>query len=267
MQMIADLPPSALAYIHLYPPHHPYAPRREFLDAMQDGWQPVAKPPAYFLESVTDEFEQSTRDERRKYDAYIATIDAEFGRLLDFMERTGILERNYVVLTSDHGDLYERGVVGHINEYLYEPLVRIPLIISSPGQATRQDIFSPTSSVDVVPTLLSLTGHPVPAESEGLLLPGLGGRDNPQRSVFSIDTKASSVRGPIRTATVSLRKGQYKLIAYLGQKDRKAGFELFDLQNDPEEMINLKDTKPDTLSALQHEIELKLQEVNAPYTR
>ena len=265
MGFLEKVPPSALAYIHLYPPHHPYAPRKEFVEAMQDDWRPAVKSPAYFLDSVNDEIETATQKERDQYDAYIATVDSEFGRLIDSMERNGIFDHNYVVLTSDHGDLYERGVVGHVNEYLYEPLVRIPLIISSPGQKLQHDVFSPTSGVDIVPTLLSLAGRPVPLESEGVLLPGLGGVDDFQRSIFSIDTKSTHVRGPIRTATVSLRKGNYKLIAYLGYEGMNDGFELFDLQNDPEEMNNLVQSKPETLKDLRNEIDLKLREVNRPY--
>jgi arylsulfatase A-like enzyme len=265
MQLTDQLPPASLSYIHLFPPHGPYAPQKKFLDLFIDGWQPAIKPPAHFLKSVSQEMEAESRKLRWMYDSYVATVDFEFGRLLDFMETQGILERNFVILTSDHGDNYERGVDGHTNEYLYEPLIRIPLLISSPGQASRVDLHAPTSSVDLMPTLLSLTKRPVPDTGEGTLLPGLGGEAEAQRSIFAIDTKASSVRGPIRNATISLRKGRYKLIAYLGYKGFEDGYELYDLQNDPEEMNDLFRSKPETVSELRHEVAEKLRQVNAPY--
>ncbi len=267
MNLIGKLPPSALTYLHLFPPHYPYAPRAEFADAFKSGWQPDIKPPAQFIDSVGAGVELNARNSRALYDAYIATVDTDFGRLLDFMEHEGILDRNYVVLTSDHGDLYERGVLGHTNEYLYEPLIRIPLIISGPGQTSQVDIHTPTSSVDVLPTLLALTGRPVPDAIEGQLLPGLGGNEDPERSIFSIDSKGTAVYGPIRTATFSLRKGQYKLIGYYGYEDYEDIYELFDLKNDPGEIENLTATKPEIFSALRAELDAKLREINAPYAK
>lgn len=262
MELIASLPLSALAYLHLYPPHFPFTPRKEYVDAFKNGWQPPSKSPSYLPSTERTRSEALVQRSRSLYDAYIATIDEDFGRLFDFMEREGILDRNYVLLTSDHGELNERGVLGHTNRYLYEPLIRIPLIVSIPGQMSRVDVHTPTSSVDLVPTLLSLTGRAVPSACEGLLLPGLGGVGDAQRSIFSIDSKASHVRGQIQSATVSLRKGSYKLIAYLGYEGVADGYELFDLQNDPEEMTDLVASKPETLSDLQREMREKLREVN-----
>jgi len=262
-KLTASLPPSALAYLHLFPPHYPFAPRREFVDAFEDGWQPPVKPAAYFESPVSEEREAAVRSSLGQYDSYIATVDEDFGNLFGFMEREGILDHNYVILTSDHGEVYERGVRGHTNQYLYEPLIRVPLIISSPGQTSRVDVRTPTSSVDLAPTLLALTGRPVPTECEGVLLPGLGGEEDAQRSIFAIDTKSSHVRAPIRNATISLRRGAYKLIGYLGYEGMEDGYELFDLQNDPGEMVNLAASRPEIFSDLQKEMGDKLCEVNA----
>ncbi|MEW5942083.1 MAG: sulfatase-like hydrolase/transferase, partial [Chloroflexota bacterium] len=265
MNLSASLPPASLAYLHLFPPHSPYAPRAKFMDAFNDGWRPRPKPAAAFRSTVSAEEEEEIQTMRAKYDAYIATVDEDFGRLFDFWQREGILERNYVVLTSDHGEIYERGVWGHTNEYLYEPLVRVPLIVSSPGQTARVDVHAPTSSVDLAPTLLSLTGRVVPPTAEGVLLPGLGGVEDAARAVFAIDTKSSAVRGPIRIATVAVRKGPYKLIAYLGYEGAAEAFQMYDVQNDPEETNELSQSKPETFADLRREIEAKLLQVNAPY--
>jgi len=267
MESSKSLPPSALAYFHLYPPHFPYAPRAKFMDVFKDGWLPPVKPTARLVKAGDEEAETRIVLEREHYDAYIATVDEDFGRLFDFMEREGVLEKNYVVLTSDHGDIYERGVIGHTNEYLYEPLIRVPLIISSPGQTSRVDVRTPTSSVDLAPTLLALTGRPIPIACEGVLLPGLGGEEDAQRPIFSMDAKSSHVRGPIRTATLSIRKGQFKLIWYFGYEGLEDGFELFDLENDPEEMSNLTAARPALFSDLRAELDAKLREVNAPFVK
>ncbi len=266
MSLTQTLPPAGLAYLHLFPPHYPYAPRKEFLEAFQsDGWRAPDKPLAHFIATPDPAFDAEIRKSRDRYDAYIASVDEDLGRLFDFMQREGILERNYVVLTSDHGEIYERGLLGHTNEYLYEPLIRIPLLVSSPGQISRVDVHNPTSSVDVVPTLLSLTGRPVPAACEGILLPGLGGEEDPQRSIFAIDAKTTHVNGPIRKATLSCRKGQYKLIGYYPGDGRPNEFELYDLANDPGEQTNLSNLNSALLSELRQEMDAKLAEVNARY--
>ncbi len=175
MELTRTLPPSALAYLHLFPPHYPFAPRAEYVDMFKGGWQPAAAPPAYFLTSVSEDVRADALEQRDLYDAYIATVDHEFGRLFDFMQQEGILDRNYVVLTSDHGEIYERGVFGHTNEYLYEPLIHVPLIISSPGQNSQVDIHSPTSSVDLVPTSSVPNRSSFASRLRGCSSPGFGG--------------------------------------------------------------------------------------------
>ena len=53
---------------------------------------------------------------------------------MDFLQSTGALENNWIVLTSDHGELFERGLRGHQTPMLYEPLIRVPLLIFEPGR-------------------------------------------------------------------------------------------------------------------------------------
>ena len=67
-----------------------------------------------------------------------------------------------MVLTSDHGEMFERGISGHGSRVLYQPVVRIPLMIFEPGQQMGADIYEYTSAVDVLPTLAHLTGQETP---------------------------------------------------------------------------------------------------------
>ncbi len=131
----------------------PYTTRREFVDRFDDGWNPLPKPFHPLSDSQSD---QRLNQKRREYDEYIAYADAEFGRLYDFMDRNAILDNTYVIFTSDHGELFERGVWGHITPVLFEPVIRVPLLISKPGQQKKQDVYSHTSCVDILPTLLYL---------------------------------------------------------------------------------------------------------------
>jgi hypothetical protein len=146
-------------YFHLFSPHAPYRPRKEFVGIFPKIHVPI-KPPHKL--SYT-QFSQEILDNNRKhYDEYITNVDAEFGKLMEFFERAGILENSYIIITSDHGESFERGEFGHGTALLYDPVIHIPLLISSPGQKERLDVFSPTSSVDILPTLLSIGGQKIP---------------------------------------------------------------------------------------------------------
>jgi arylsulfatase A-like enzyme len=258
-QTIEELPRPFFAYLHLWAPHSPYRPTTEFMDLFKDGWKPLKKPQHPLGSGIP----QSSLNKRRlDYDKYIANVDAEFGRLIDAWDESHILDESYVIVTSDHGESFERGVDTHITPLLYETLVHIPLIISSPGQASRQDIFTPTSSVDLLPTLLHLSGVAVPSLCEGQLLPNLGGMENPQRSIFAVEAKTNSAFMPLTHATLMLRKGIYKMIYYTGRGERPDLFELYDLENDPEEMNDLYQYSPRT-DSLKGELLSQLALVNS----
>jgi arylsulfatase A-like enzyme len=264
MALIDDAPQPFLAYLHLFPPHEPYRPRHDFVGIFDDGWSPVAKQPHPLSPGKPQE---ELNQQRLQYDEYIAYVDSEFGRLHDWLDRAGLLRNTYLVVTSDHGQMFERGVHGHDTPLLYEPVIHVPLLISRPGQQQRIDIHTPTSCIDVSPTLLQATGHPIPAWCQGAPLPGLGDEEpHSPRSVFALDSKRSKARGPLVQATVALRRGPYKLIHYRGYPGLETTYELYDVENDPEEMDDLYSTQRSVAAELQRELQEKLEEANRPYT-
>lgn len=261
--LISELPAAQmpfLGYFHVLPPHEPYYPRKDFIGKFQDGFTSMAKPSSPFSDGHSDE---SLNKGRLDYDEYLAYADAEFGRLYDAMAQKGILENSTVIVTADHGEMFERGIMGHVTPTLYEPIIHIPLIISVPGQTQRKNVYSHTSCVDLLPTLAKLTGQPDPGWSEGEILPGF--RDDTaqkERSVFVVEAKSSPKLGTLDKATVALVKGNYKLIYYRGYPQNPAP-ELYDLSNDPEELQNLAITSPSIVSELQQEIEDKLRSTHS----
>lgn len=260
---LGNSPQPFLAYFHLLPPHDPYTPRREFVGLFDDGWTPRAKAPHFFSEGHSEE---SLNQQRREYDEYLAYADAEFGRLYDFMARTGLLEKTYLVLTSDHGEMFERGIWAHLTETLYEPVIRVPLLISRPGQWQREDVYAPTSCVDLLPTLLHTTGRAIPDWCEGEILPTFGGKQaRSDRGVFVVEAKSNPKLAPLTKGTVAMIKGQYKLIHYFGYDGYESEYELYNLANDPEEMGDLYLSKKSVAAELQSELEKKLGEVNQPH--
>jgi arylsulfatase A-like enzyme len=257
--LISELPAArtpSLGYIHILAPHAPYYPRKEFIGKFQDEYKPLTKPPSPFSQGYSDVF---LNNGRMQYDEHLAYADAEFGRLYDTMAQKRILDNTIVIVTADHGEMFERGIFQHSTPTLYEPIIQVPLLVSVPGQTQRQDVYSHTSCVDLLPTLAKFTGQPAPEWAEGEVLPGF--RDEPvqkERSVFSVEAKSSSKFGVLNKVTVALIKENYKLIYYRGYPNSPAP-ELFDLSNDPEELKDLASTKPSITAALQQEIEAKLR--------
>jgi arylsulfatase A-like enzyme len=264
MNTLDEMPASFFSYLHLFSPHAPYRARRDFIGIFDDGWMQPQKPEHVFTEH--EDYEVIEKN-RVWYNEYIANVDFEFGRLIDHLEETGLLDSSYVIVTSDHGELLERGVKGHVTPLLYEPLVRVPLIISSPGQTERKDINTPTSSVDLLPTLLHLLKRDVPEWVEGKLLPGLGGVEDAEREVYMLDAKSSSAFGKLSIFTFVLRKGRYKIIMYRGYEayDKKDVFELYDLENDPEELDDLQAAQPALAKELIDQIIKKIDDINQPH--
>jgi choline-sulfatase len=185
--------------------------------------------------------------------------------MLEQLRKSGLLRNSYVVVTTDHGELFERGVRGHLTPLLYEPIMHIPLLISAPGQEQRKDVDACTSCVDLLPTLLHLAGQSVPDWCEGRLLPELGGERDGDRTVYSVEAKLNSMKRPLTRATVAMVRGAYKLIHYFGYEGYESEFELYDLENDPEELEDLYSPTNPVAADMQDQLELKLQEVNRPY--
>ncbi len=253
-----------LGYFHMLPPHDPYAPRREWVSAFaDDGYNPVVKPEHVF---TTDTPQERLNYRCREYDEYIAFVDAEIQRLFTMLEESNALENTWVVLTSDHGEMFERGIIGHVEPTFHRPLMHVPLMIFPPGQQERVDVTVPTSAVDVVPTLLHIAGKQIPAHLEGTLLPPFNTTPDPERAIYAMDARFSAQLGPFTSGTVMLRKGRYKFTYYFGNEGKyeklngKPLYELYDLETDPEELENLFETHPELGQAMLDEIIEKLRE-------
>lgn len=255
------------SYFHLFSPHSPYRPSDVFRNYFEgDDFQPVEKRANPAFVNMFTRSSDELLNKRRLYDQQIAQLDAELGKMIGSMDRAGILENSYVIITSDHGEMFERGFAGHGGIMMYEPIIRIPLLIHSPGQKSRKDVHVPTSNIDLLPTMLSITDLAIPEQLEGKVLPGLGGVENEDRPIFSMFAWENSVFLPLRKAAFSMRKGDYKLITYLGYTGTdKHLYELYNLANDPEELNNLSSKEVGVLSSLQDEFWVHLNFANLNY--
>ncbi len=264
LEQTLELPQPYLGYFHFLPPHDPYLTRHDYVDAFKDdGFSPLKKPEHVFSRGRT--YDELAFD-RRWYDEFSLLADSEFGRMFDQLEKTGVLENTILVLTSDHGEMFERGIEKHYHETLHQPVIQVPLLIFQPGQTQRQDIYSDTSAVDLLPTLLHLTGQPIPAWTEGQVLPPFNPTPpDPQRSVFAVEAKDSPQYGEIMPASFMIVKDGYKLTYYTGwerQKKKDPLIELYDIANDPEEMEDLKKTHKEIRDSLLEELSQTVRQQN-----
>jgi arylsulfatase A-like enzyme len=251
------------AYIHLYSPHHPYKPGRKYFRLFEeDGYSPPAKPEHPFGRHLS---EGDIQEKRLLYDQQIAHVDAEFGLLMDKLEADGALDNSYLIFTSDHGELFERGFYGHGGLLMYEGNLNIPLLISTPGQSTRQDVYTPTGNIDVLPTLLSILDKEIPDVLDGQILPGFGGVEEEQRALFSMFAAENSVHKPLQKTVLSMHKDIYKLIGYYGYPGYDHVYELYNLEDDPEELHDLSTEDVATFARLKEEMLDSLADANRPY--
>ena len=170
------------------------------------------------------------------YLACVQGVDDGVGRILDYLEQSGLAKTTVVFYTSDNGFfLGEHGL--YDKRFMYEPSLRVPLLARGPAVGEPGSVVSEFAlNVDHAPTFLALAGAEIPAEIQGRsLLPLLAGEPTADwRSSFYYryyhdpgdhDTRAHY---GVRTLT-------HKLICYW----KKDAFELFDLRTDPDEVVNL----------------------------
>lgn len=170
------------------------------------------------------------------YDAEIAYVDAEAGRLIETI-RAGS-PGAIIVVVADHGEaLGEHGEKTH-GVFLYQSTIRVPLLIDAPAKLPRGvRIDSPVSLVDIYPTVLRLAGLDASPKVDGAdLVPLARGKAAPSRPVYA---ESYLPRLQFRFSELTLlRRGPLKLI------DAPAP-ELFDLRHDPGEQRNLHGGHPD----------------------
>jgi arylsulfatase A-like enzyme len=260
IDLLKGIQQPSLTYFHFYPPHEPYTPTREFYGSFADGWLSPDKP----VHDLSDKkySMEKLRRERQFYDEFIATWDQEVSRLFQFLNESGLTGNSYIFVTSDHGEMFERGELGHWTPLLYDPVIHVPLIVSSPGQTNRQDVHTLTSSVDLLPTIAHLSGNPIPEWAEGTLLPTLGGEEEERRSVFSMDAKTNSSFTPLVNYSICLTRDHHRLAYYCYPKDQYEKFEFYDLAADRDELKDLYPSQPALAVEMQDELLQKVSEVN-----
>lgn len=154
------------------------------LDGLEVDWK--TRPYAHFVQSQSSGFDQYGLRERRRilatYYGQIMAVDTAIGVVLGHLEKRGVRDETIIVFTSDHGDLAGRfGLISKTKAF-YEPILRIPLILSLPGMGSGGRIHAQVSNIDVIPTLAEFLGIQAPDRVQGSsFLPVLRGKTDKHR--------------------------------------------------------------------------------------
>ncbi|MEO8373154.1 MAG: sulfatase [Candidatus Solibacter sp.] len=245
--------------------HDPYIPPPPYRDLFP------GRNPAFALERVGQLHRELARLERpptlaadlahitSQYDGAIAYIDAEIKRLLDGLKQAGFYDNTLVIVTSDHGEaIRDRSALGHPAS-VYQDLVHVPLLIKYPRSlnvAEGQQVDSPVSSVDVLPTVLDAAGIRLTPDQQGESLRTMN--PHTDRAVFSesFPDSLSLLRRRQDVAQRALFQGGRKLIV-----SSTGEAELYNLSQDPTESQNLYSLDDPAARLLNSALESWLQQI------
>lgn len=258
--------------VNIYDPHHPFDPPEEYLKPYLDRLEEIPLPnyregeldgkprfqsmdhrgaynsPGNFAYPAMSEADH--RYVRAAYWAMIDLVDAQVGRMIDALERTGQLDNTIVLFMSDHGEMLGDHGIYLKGPYFYEDLIHVPLIIRWPEKIRRNlRVGGLVELTDLAPALLDALEIPHHPGMQGRSFwPLLAGEADPARHREDVYCEYYNSMGchrdPDAHGTMVL-DDRYKLAVMHGTGEG----ELYDRRADPEERINLWG-KPET-SALQ----------------
>ncbi len=184
---------------------------------------------------------------RAMYAAEVHYADRELGRLLAGLERLDLARRTVVVVVADHGESLGEHDVFYSHQGIYEPQLKIPLIVHVPGLAASSS-GALVTTLDVAPSISELTGVELRQELSGAsLVPLLLGQDSP-----AFRERRGIVHQQGRNRSVALRQDGWKLIWPLFKRDPVLPKRprLYHLREDPQELVDLAAEHPDRVRAM-----------------
>ncbi len=254
-------------FVNYMEAHRPYIPPRRFRErtmspeqiarsyTVDRSWVPMWEYTFGLREFTEEEIELT----RATYDATLAELDELFRSLIEKLERAGHLDDTVIILTSDHGEhLGEQHMLDH--QYsVYQPLLRVPLVVHYPRRFAPGREVGPVMNFDIFPTLVELAGAQPPIGQQAVSLLAAGA----ERSRFAEDPASAVVGvqvvrkqhpdwdpGPWQRQLRAWVGGRYKYI--WGSDGRR---ELYDLSVDPWEQRDLSAEQTDTLQSMHAALE------------
>ena len=194
------------------------------------------------------------------YLACVQGVDDGVGKVLDYLDQTGLAKNTIVIYCADNG--WYLGDLGlYDKRFMYEPGLKVPLLARGPGIKAGSVPTQFAANIDLAPTFLDLAGLPVPASMQGRSLAPLLRGEAPADWRTSVYYRYYHSPGHHNTvAHYGVRTATHKLIHYW----KRDAYEMFDLTKDPAEQHNLLFSEAE---AKQPEVAAKFAELKAEIAR
>ena len=269
------------AFLHVFDPHSPFEPYRPYdslflsADEMAEHREQLAQAKEFIesdfmkfqelpneveLEKAGLDKETFIRREKAWYDASIRAMDVEIGRLLERLEELGLSEDTLIAFVSDHGEEFlEHGRRFH-GYHAYGEMLNVPLMLWWPGGVPAgREVGQIVQTIDLMPTLLELSGLEVPERVQGQsLLPllaeaeptSLGWRSRPAIAERAFAPAAFEDQDDLKLESQAIIYEGWKLIRNTSRPEGWPEFELYDHEADPLNLEDVADDNPDRVEEL-----------------
>jgi len=247
-------------YLHVecFDPHEPWDPPREYAEryAPDYGDTLIGCAAPGSTKGLT---ERQLAHIRAAYAGEVTLVDRWVGHLLDALRQTGRMEDTLIVFTSDHGCMLgEQGQIHKGTNRLRNQVTRVPLIIRHPqGEAAGRKVAGFCQHQDIMPTVLSIMGEPVPDRVLGRdvwpQVMGQGGAPEHVVSAFCFHACVRTARWNYVRPWLRPEKEEVEKLRLYGAID--TGDELYDLEADPQELHNVASERPDVTRELSRVLE------------
>lgn len=184
---------------------------------------------------VSETGEAGLREFLRVYYGTVRLLDDQVGRVLDGLDRAGRADDTIVIFAADHGDMAgSHGMVWKSTQAFYDGIARIPLILSYPRKIKPGRSARPASQVDLMPTILELTGHAVPPAAQGRSLFSKTEPEFVLSERVAANPRHTRTLAPNAPSDLMIRGQGWKYIRYRNGEEF-----LYHLARDPGETRNL----------------------------
>jgi len=210
--------------------------------------------------------DQSLSDIQQNYYSALSGVDESTGAILDGIVHHANGRETILIYTSDNGFMFgEQGLVD--KRAAYDASIKVPFVLHAPERfegGTTSDVLA--RNIDIAPTILSLAGIPVPDHYDGRDLLSVSSAADDEALIYEYYWEFNYPQTP---STFAIRTNRFKYIQYHGVWDTE---ELFDVQNDPDELVNLvadpayEDALIDLRARLHEALSNDVQNPKIPFT-
>jgi arylsulfatase A-like enzyme len=259
-----DITQPHFLWVHILPPHDPYLPPPPYRGRFSTAKDSLPYRDFLYMQNRTLPRGVSPSELRARYDEMVLYADSVVGRFLDWLDRTGRLDRAIVIVSADHGESFGHGWFFHGGPNLDQGVIHIPLLIHLPGQQKPARVTQVAQQADLLPTLIDLIGGEVPSWTDGTSLkPVLEGKAPSPRFIFSMNLEPDRIFDPISKGTLAVIDDEFKYVIRLDTRQEL----LYRYKTDRLEEHNLIASEPDVARRLHDVLLAQLQEVNELSTR